>query len=112
MDKRRPRCDQVPLGAVLSVVKIGGCSPRWQRAIDLLEEGVVRAGRLEPTLITYNSSVSACAGSGQWQAALGILSNMEKRRMECNVITYTSVVNACILNQHGEYESQTGTTKI
>jgi len=64
--------------------------------MDLL--GVIAADRLEATVITYNVAISSCAGSGQWHAALWILSGMGKHfGLECNVITCTSAVNACHL---------------
>ena len=62
--------------------------------MDLL--GVIAADRLEATVITCNAAISSCAGSGQWHAALWILSAVGTG-LECNVISYTSAVNACNL---------------
>ena len=69
---------------------------RWQRAIDLISAATT--AKLEPTLITYNAIVSACAGCGQWESAFGMLNTMDQQKVECSVISYTSAISACNLD--------------
>ena len=55
----------------------------------------MRQRRLEPDVITYNSSISSCEKGRQWLAALRLLRQMRQRRLEPNVITYSSSISSC-----------------
>ena len=50
---------------------------------------------VERNTITYNAAISACAKGGQWEEALGLLSEMASKGVERNIITYSAAISAC-----------------
>ena len=63
------------------------------------------AARIEPDVVLCNAAVSACAATGDWQAALALL---HRGMVEPNVITY----NAAQLKTYGVQWSKLGITMI
>jgi pentatricopeptide repeat protein len=60
----------------------------------LLEE--MRAKGVEPDVITYNASISACGKGGQWEKALQLLEEMRAKGVEPDVFTYGAVIDAVV----------------
>ena len=54
-----------------------------------------QAGRVEKTLILYNTAISACEKGGYWQFALHLLEALKFNAFQGNVITYNSAMSAC-----------------
>ncbi|CAE8738448.1 unnamed protein product, partial [Polarella glacialis] len=52
--------------------------------------------------IVFNACVSACEKAGQWQHALGLLSDMASLRVHRNTITYNASISAC--EKGGQWE--------
>ncbi|CAE7834734.1 unnamed protein product [Symbiodinium sp. CCMP2592] len=48
-----------------------------------------------PSMVVWNSAVSACARAGQWQRAFRLLGDLEGMSLEADVVTYSSVIKAC-----------------
>ncbi|CAL1163823.1 unnamed protein product [Cladocopium goreaui] len=46
-------------------------------------------------LVTYNSSISACATASEWSQALALLSELPQRRLEENEVTYLVAMGSC-----------------
>ena len=52
-----------------------------------------RAGTLDT--ITFSAAISACAKGGQWEEALGLLSEMASEGVLLDTITYSAAILAC-----------------
>jgi pentatricopeptide repeat protein len=51
---------------------------------------------MEPTIITYSATISACEKGRQWERALELFEEVKKHpRMEPNIITYNATISAC-----------------
>ena len=59
--------------------------------------------RLEPTVITFSSAISACEKAGQWKEALKLLAMSRVSRVFPNVVTYNASISACA-GKNGEWE--------
>ena len=80
----------------LSQATISACetSRHWMVALDIFD--LCQAGRVEETLILYNTAISACEKGGYWQFALHLLEALElKNSFQGSVITYNSAMSAC-----------------
>jgi len=55
----------------MQAMPIQGFQDAWPRNLHLLEE--IHSNRLQPTLITMNSLLSACEKASEWQLALQLL---------------------------------------
>jgi pentatricopeptide repeat domain-containing protein 1 len=55
--------------------------------------GDAQAKGLEPDVITYNATTSACKKGGQWEKALQLLEEMRAKGLEPDVITYAAVID-------------------
>ena len=64
------------------------------RAPMLLEE-MRRRGAVEPTAVSYNSAIHACARAGAWARAVGLLDEMARHGVEPNERSYASAIDAC-----------------
>ena len=55
----------------------------------------MRLEGLSPNVVCYNAAAHACARSGQWQRALGLLAEMVAAGLRPNVNTFSAAVAAC-----------------
>eukprot|EP00435_Cladocopium_sp_Y103_P040272 s1138_g10.t3 len=55
----------------------------------------ISAVRLQPTLISFNASISCCEKASRWQFARSLLQNAGLVRLAPNVITYSAAISAC-----------------
>ena len=53
-----------------------------------------RAG-VEPSTISFNTAISACAKTADWENALALFRRMEASGIERTTVTYTGLINAC-----------------
>ena len=51
--------------------------------------------RLEPDVITYNASISACVKARQPDTAFKLLGVMGQTGLQLNVIMYSAAIRAC-----------------
>ncbi len=51
---------------------------------------------LEPNVVTYNATISACVKGLQWAKALELLASMDRRGLEPDVETYNATISACV----------------
>lgn len=49
----------------------------------------------KPDWISYNASISACGGGGEWMRAFGLLEEMKEERTWPGVTAYNAVISAC-----------------
>ncbi|CAK9029114.1 unnamed protein product [Durusdinium trenchii] len=68
-----------------------GNDPQWELAMMLCQHVV--QDRLEPNVITYNSTVSVCQRALQWLQALGLLAALEETSLESDVITVSTTAS-------------------
>ncbi|CAL1146703.1 unnamed protein product, partial [Cladocopium goreaui] len=66
---------------------------KWSLALQLFDD--LRQRELEASLISYNSTISACAKSGEWQRALALLEDADATATGCDVISYNAAITAC-----------------
>jgi pentatricopeptide repeat protein len=57
-------------------------------------DGMSAAG-LEPSTISYNSAITACAKARDAERALALFRQMEMKGIERTTVTYTCLINAC-----------------
>ena len=50
---------------------------------------------LEPDIVSYSASMSACEKGSQWVHALALLREMLGRRLELDVVSYSASLSAC-----------------
>ena len=50
---------------------------------------------LEPTLITYNAVISACAAGKQLEQAVEMFHSMQRQVVEPDIITYKALISPC-----------------
>ena len=50
---------------------------------------------LQPSVISYNASISAFEQGQQWEKALQLLEQMRGQGIEPNVISYSATISAC-----------------
>mmetsp|Transcript_14105 Transcript_14105/g.16832 ORF Transcript_14105/g.16832 Transcript_14105/m.16832 type:complete len:91 (+) Transcript_14105:25-297(+) len=67
----------------------------WTKVLQLLSK--MRSLRLEPNVITYNSSIHACGQSSMWQQSLALLRRMEKAELQPDIISYNTTISSCEL---------------
>lgn len=53
-----------------------------------------RAG-LKPDVWTYNSLAKVLGSCGEWERAMGLLSDMRQRGLTPDVVSYTALISAC-----------------
>ena len=63
--------------------RTGGCSQDMPRL------------KMERSVITFSSLISACEKAGQWQTALRVFGDMRLDNCEPNNVTYNSLIAAC-----------------
>ncbi|CAJ1451140.1 unnamed protein product, partial [Effrenium voratum] len=64
----------------------------WSVALGLL---VSMGGGIGADVVSYNSAMSVCEKSSQWQQAAQLLSSMPAARLDPNVISYSAALSAC-----------------
>ena len=75
-----------------------GCADagRWQEAVYFTcSLGRKNSKRLQPDVVSYNTSLSACAKSFYWQYSLLLLSILVMLRERPTTISYNSAISAC-----------------
>ena len=65
----------------------------WEVAVSLFRR--MREDRIEPSMQTYSSVISACEAAGQWQRAIGILGSMSKDESKANLYCFNAALAAC-----------------
>ena len=50
---------------------------------------------VELDTITDSAAILACEKGGQWEEALGLLSEMASKGVECDTVTYSAAISAC-----------------
>ncbi len=66
----------------------------WEVAISLFRR--MKEDRLEPSIQTYSSVISACEAAGQWQRAIGILGSMNRETTAtANLFCFNAALAAC-----------------
>ena len=50
---------------------------------------------IEPDVISYSATISACEKGGQWEKALQLFQEMRTNGIEPNVISYGATISAC-----------------
>jgi len=50
---------------------------------------------VQPDVISYSATISACEKGGKWEKALELLSEMENRNVQPDVISYSATISAC-----------------
>eukprot|EP00435_Cladocopium_sp_Y103_P027638 s3428_g6.t2 len=101
---------QISFNAALSACERG---EQWEVALELLREAQQRQlpGDLisdldevamkshdlskKANVITYSAAISACEKGSQWQRALMLLGEMDKKQVPANLITYSAAISAC-----------------
>ena len=68
--------------------------------LQLLDE--MQQRRLEPNVINFNATISACEKGRQWEKALQLPYEMQQRRLEPNVISFNAAISAC--GKGGQWE--------
>ena len=61
---------------------------RWSDAVELC------ASMPKPDVVTYNSVITACEKSGQWEAAEQVLKEMKAVGVQPDVITHSALISA------------------
>ena len=55
----------------------------------------MRAARVRANVISYNTAISACEKSGEWQIAVQLFQEMSGCRLDHDVKSYGSAISAC-----------------
>ena len=86
-----PQCrDQVNAVIFGSVLKGYGRARCMERVVSVFEEMLSRG--IEPSVVTYNAMVDACARNGQMKMVPELLKGMKARKLEPNLITYSTMI--------------------
>ncbi|CAL1143597.1 unnamed protein product [Cladocopium goreaui] len=64
----------------------------WRRALEVLKR--LEKQSIEPDVVIYNATMSACERSGEWQQALSCLCNMPGH-LQADVVSYNATISAC-----------------
>ncbi|CAK9077169.1 Pentatricopeptide repeat-containing protein At2g31400 [Durusdinium trenchii] len=51
--------------------------------------------KVQPNVISYNSTIRACDKCGQWQQALKLFDAMPQAKVQPDVISYSAAISAC-----------------
>ena len=68
-----------------------------EQVLYLLQE--MRCSCLEPDLINYNASISACSKGQSCGQALSLMQQMRLSILQLNVISYSATISACFQGQ-------------
>ena len=71
---------------------IATCSDSWTQAMALLS---FLDANLQPTPISFNAGIAACAGCSQWSQAMGLLHAMQGAGWRQDILNLEAVVNSC-----------------
>jgi len=99
-DQCREQVNSVVFGSVIK--GYGRARPAsmerlWVVFKDMLSKGI------EPTIVTFNAVIDACARNGQMNALPDLLQQMKARRLEPNLITYSTMIKGFC--QRGDVKS-------
>ena len=61
--------------------------------MSLLDE--MRGAGVEPNVISFNATISACEKGGQWERAVSLLDEMRGAGVEPDVISFNAAIQAC-----------------
>lgn len=61
----------------------------------------MRSDQVHPNVINYNLAVKALAKGGQWEQAVNILEDMERRGVSPDARTYSAAIEVCTNAVHG-----------
>lgn len=87
--RRRRRCDQITLNAIVSAV---AHSQAWQRALAAAE--VLQQEGFEADLVTHNAAISAAERGSRWALSIQLLAQLRRARSEADMVTYSTLVSA------------------
>jgi pentatricopeptide repeat protein len=79
------------LAAKHAVVR--GVVYRWEEALEVFER--MKAARVPPTTVTFNTLISACEKGWQWEQAMKVFEQMKKLGVASDTITFASLILAC-----------------
>mmetsp|Transcript_33761 Transcript_33761/g.66419 ORF Transcript_33761/g.66419 Transcript_33761/m.66419 type:complete len:429 (+) Transcript_33761:2-1288(+) len=86
-----PQCrDQVNAVIFGSVLKGYGRAHCMERAWSVFQEMLSRG--IEPSVVTYNAMVDACARNGQTEKVPLLLAGMKERKLAPNLITFSTMI--------------------
>ena len=55
----------------------------------------MRTNFIEPNIISYNATNSACEKVGQWDKAMHLFKDMDINSIDTNIINYSAIIGAC-----------------
>jgi len=96
--------EQVNAVIYCSVLKGYARSRRMERVWAVWKEMLDRS--IEPTIVTFNAMIDACARNGQMDAVPDLLTLMKTKRLVSNAITYSTTIKGFC--QRGEIQSALG----
>ena len=62
-------------------------------ALQLFQE--MRTYGIEPNIISYNATISACEKGVQWDKAMNLFKDMQINSIDPNIISYSETIGAC-----------------
>lgn len=68
-------------------------SEEWPRALTTLP--TLPSLKLRADIVTFNACIRACDEGGQWERALLLFSEAQRRRLQPSAVTYSSIITAC-----------------
>ncbi|CAJ1424175.1 unnamed protein product [Effrenium voratum] len=68
-------------------------SEEWRRALTTLL--TLPSLKLRADIVTFNACIRACDEGGQWERALLLFSEAQRRRLQPSAVTYSSIITAC-----------------
>lgn len=89
----RSMCQAGVVKQCTQLIRLHGKQRQWARSLGCLEE--MREQRLQPDIIAYNATISACAKGQQWQASIGLLAEMQVSPVGVDTVTYNATISAC-----------------
>eukprot|EP00966_Prymnesium_polylepis_P093678 2167735-Prymnesium_polylepis.1 len=57
---------------------------------------------VEPNEFSFSASISACEKGGQWERALSLLDDMQRRGVRPNMFSFNAAISAC--EKGGQWE--------
>eukprot|EP00434_Breviolum_minutum_P020079 symbB.v1.2.017711.t1/scaffold1384.1/size122353/1 len=86
--------ENVQRDAIVYNATIAACGEKWQHALSLFFQLVT--SRLQGSLVSYNSAISAAEKSGEWRIAMQLMEDLiATPHLLPDIITYNAVISAC-----------------
>ena len=79
--------------SVIAVSCLANQGQEWGAAVQCLSD--MQSTEVEPDIISYNATISACEKGEEWQLALQLLFHMPSADQEHDVISFNSTMSAC-----------------